>query len=63
MFWRATSNDLSWVGIGYGEGFSAVSHDWDTKTPVCGTSLDKGLVHERLLNQVGVATLNGEYLI
>ncbi len=25
-----------------GEGSLAVSHDWDTKTPVCETSLDKG---------------------
>ncbi|MEO8326993.1 MAG: hypothetical protein ABI618_14150, partial [Nitrospirota bacterium] len=44
------------------EGFSAVSHDLDTKTPVCETSLDKGMVHKRRVNQVGVITLNREDL-
>lgn len=28
-------------GEAYDEGFSIVSHVWDTKTPVCETSLDK----------------------
>lgn len=45
---------------GYGEGFSAVPHDWDTKTPVCETSLDKGFV-QRLANLVGVIRLHGPW--
>lgn len=43
----------------YDEGFSVASHEGDTKTPVPGTSLDKGII-QRMAKRVGVITLHGE---
>lgn len=45
----------------YGEGFSIVSHEWDTKTSVCETSPDKGIV-QRLADQACVIPSHGEWL-
>lgn len=46
-------------GEAFDGGFSIVSHVWDTKTPVPGTSLDKGII-QRMAKRVDVITLHGE---
>ncbi len=43
----------------YDEGFSVASHDGDTKTPVCETSLDKAII-QGVDDRTGVITLDGE---
>ena len=48
-------------GKAYDEGFSIVSHVWDTKTPLRATSLDKGIM-QGVAKWLGVITLSGEWL-